>query len=472
LEILFEWTIRVVFAVRLWVANIRRSRVFSLLAIAGVIPLTASAGRNSSTPTKEDLALLAQCEVIEHRFERRDLIFPSATLEEHLATVARSLLPAAPPAGAQWRFLVLRDPLVTSFSFPDGAIYISSGLLALLENDDQLGGVLAHDVMHVVNRDAFQAQREYRKKETARSVAVLVARASPLAAGALSGLATLSVDGAGLGTYLALVNSGGPIALFATTGYGSEPERLADAGAVAGLQRAGRDPAQLARSFELLAEPRDPELVPTIYTDSAKLRERAAFVRQTAGNRTISAVAGSSYFDAVRDAIQDNVQMAIDGRRYRSAVLSAQRLTNARPDDPVALYWLGEAYRSLGPRGMELSEQERSLEGQRAAVKVIQKRTVEEENRIVEATPNGQENLRLNGQKAEELFLRAERLDPQFAKPHLGLGMLYSQQKRADNARAEYRRYLDLAPQAPDRIRIEKRLADLDAAAGGATRTQ
>jgi len=39
--------------------------------------------------------------------------------------------------------------------------------------------------------------------------------------------------------------------------------------------------------------------------------------------------------------------------------------------------------------------------------------------------------------------------------------MLYEQMGRKSSAAAEYRQFLELAPQAPDRARIERRLAAL-----------
>jgi Flp pilus assembly protein TadD len=167
---------------------------------------------------------------------------------------------------------------------------------------------------------------------------------------------------------------------------------------------------------------------------------------------------------AAHGAIQENVLLAIGNRYFRSGVEGAQRLAAADPQDPQALYLLGEAYRSLGPRRKELSAEERSPDGRHAADKEFLKRTPEEEERELAETPEGREALRSNQKTAGELFLRAVKLDARAAKPHLGLGMLFSQQGRAPEARAEYRRYLELAPAAPDRLRVEKRLLDLGAA--------
>jgi len=412
--------------------------------------------RTGSSFTKPELALLTQCEALEHRFDRRALLFHDTMLDQHLAGAATPLLPDLPPTHVHWRFLVLRDPLVNSFSLPDGTVYLSTGLLSLLENDDQLASVLAHEIAHVTNGDAFAFQREYRKKETVRSVTTLAAVASS------------SVLGGGIAALLApdllaeaIVAEGGrPIQLWITSGYGDEAEHIADQAALGLLARAGRDPGQLARSLDLMNDPLDELPVLTFAADRAKLRQRLTGLQtQPAASR---AVDGKSYFAAAENAIRENITMDIDSRRFRTAVASARRIQTAHPVDARALYVLGEAYRVLGPRTAEPSAEERSPEGRRAAVKNFASRTAEEEDKILAATPPGRAARDSNWKKTEALFQEAAHLDPQLADPHRGLGVLYSEQNRIDEARVQYREYLEMSPTAPDRLQIENRLAALD----------
>lgn len=113
----------------------------------------------SSGLNKAAKSLLEQSQALEHRFERRDSVYQNAALEAHLTATAEALLPASAPAYASWHFLVLREPMAAVFSLPDGTIYVSTGLLSVLENDDQLAGVLAHEMAHVVSGDAFKTTK-------------------------------------------------------------------------------------------------------------------------------------------------------------------------------------------------------------------------------------------------------------------------------------------------------------------------
>ncbi len=55
-----------------------------------------------------------------------------------------------------YHFKVLNDPVINAFALPGGYIYITSGILALLNSEAQLAGVLGHEVGHVTARHAVQ----------------------------------------------------------------------------------------------------------------------------------------------------------------------------------------------------------------------------------------------------------------------------------------------------------------------------
>lgn len=54
-------------------------------------------------------------------------------------------------------FHLLRDPqTVNAFALPGGQIFITAGLLGRLKSEDQLAGVLGHEIGHVVHRHSAQ----------------------------------------------------------------------------------------------------------------------------------------------------------------------------------------------------------------------------------------------------------------------------------------------------------------------------
>ncbi len=57
---------------------------------------------------------------------------------------------------AEWHFTVLDDPVVNAFAMPGGYIYITRGILAHLNSEAQLAGVLGHEIGHVCARHSAQ----------------------------------------------------------------------------------------------------------------------------------------------------------------------------------------------------------------------------------------------------------------------------------------------------------------------------
>jgi predicted Zn-dependent protease len=65
------------------------------------------------------------------------------------------------PAGLPWQFHVIDDPTVNAFAAPGGYIFITRGILAHLNSEAQLAGVLGHEIGHVTARHyAAQASNQ------------------------------------------------------------------------------------------------------------------------------------------------------------------------------------------------------------------------------------------------------------------------------------------------------------------------
>lgn len=58
-----------------------------------------------------------------------------------------------------WRFGVLDSETVNAFSAPDGYVFITLGLYQLAADDDQLAGILGHEIAHVTRKHALNMVR-------------------------------------------------------------------------------------------------------------------------------------------------------------------------------------------------------------------------------------------------------------------------------------------------------------------------
>lgn len=87
--------------------------------------------------------------------------------------------------GVQFRFYVLNNPDVTTFSAPNGSVYVTTGLLRHLRSEDELAAMLGHEVAHIEKRHLMNAERSERRRnimEKALVVGIVAAGAFASAA--------------------------------------------------------------------------------------------------------------------------------------------------------------------------------------------------------------------------------------------------------------------------------------------------
>jgi WD40 repeat protein len=72
------------------------------------------------------------------------------TLNAYLHTLGDRLVQHLPPAELKFRFYLMELPEVNAFSLAGGRVYVSRKMVALVKTDDELAGVLAHELGHIV----------------------------------------------------------------------------------------------------------------------------------------------------------------------------------------------------------------------------------------------------------------------------------------------------------------------------------
>ena len=84
------------------------------------------------------------------------------SISAYVAIVGRNLTRASSRPELPWTFGVLENDTPDSFSEPGGYVFVTTGLLKKMSNEAQLAGVLAHQVGHVVRKDALARYRKAR----------------------------------------------------------------------------------------------------------------------------------------------------------------------------------------------------------------------------------------------------------------------------------------------------------------------
>jgi predicted Zn-dependent protease len=150
------------------------------------------------------------------------------TAKQYLTQMGERIHAATPLADRPFTFDIVNDPNVNAFSIPGGHIYINSGLIAQADKADELAGVLAHEISHVVARHVIK------QVETQQEIGAI-------------GSILLGQNPGALQQLLAQVIAGGAMARFSR---GDEKE--ADDLGLQFMTKAGYDPHGMLDMFQKL----------------------------------------------------------------------------------------------------------------------------------------------------------------------------------------------------------------------------
>jgi len=401
-----------------------------------------------------DLEVLEQADLLDARLERDGLVLADESANAYLQRVGKSLIPQGLVLErVSWKFRAVRDPQPNAFALPNGSIYVTTGLLTLLDNESQLAAIIAHELTHVMRRHTYLHNRSNRKKFLTMNVMAAVGAYAPFGA---------------VGAVIMAVTTVAPFIMIATIyGYSRELEREADLKGIDMMISAEYSPEEMVNVMKLLDKDIEGENVRLFYNDHPALDERIKYLSGYLGARADKVThqmelnrERAAYFRSMEPVMRHDIQLAINAGRARSAVYLAQRLVDFH-EDSENLFWLAESYRALGPRAPQLTEKELTNSAKKDATKKREKRTVEEEERELLATPAGKENWEKHQQLAEQFYRRALNAENPAPVAHRGLGMLYEKLGRGSDAAAEYEKYLELSPSAIDRQRIQRRIEAL-----------
>jgi predicted Zn-dependent protease len=130
-----------------------RSRIVTLLTLV----LLAACALNPATG-KRQLSLIGEQQEVEMGKEADPTIrrafgtYDDDELQDYVQQVGRKLAAVSERPDLDWSFLVLDDTTVNAFAVPGGYIYVTRGILAQLDSEAELAGVLGHEIGHVTAR--------------------------------------------------------------------------------------------------------------------------------------------------------------------------------------------------------------------------------------------------------------------------------------------------------------------------------
>ena len=132
-------------------------------------------------------------------------LYDNPLAQDYVNRVGQSLVPAG--SSRLFTFRILLNPIPESRALSTGTVYVSSGLLSIIDNEAQLSYVLGHEIAHIEKEhwkeDVLVAQGidPYNEKQAKKRA--IIGAIVTVAAGAVAGAATGSMQNATNAMYLA-----------------------------------------------------------------------------------------------------------------------------------------------------------------------------------------------------------------------------------------------------------------------------
>jgi predicted Zn-dependent protease len=222
------------------------------LAATGYVDATQaqsilSAGRNVIVSQEE---LTAEQEYYLGRAVSAKLLSSSPpkldpTKTKYLNEVGMTLVSVsdAPETFGGYHFAVIESSTINAMSAPGGFVYVSSGFMNLLPDEDALAAVLAHEIAHVTRKDGANAISNSAlfsalSEASAQSVSIAAGQLGAPEVTILTDVLSDSVQGV--------------TEKLLTKGFDRSQEYHADLYAAQLLQKAGYEPSALIRVLEIL----------------------------------------------------------------------------------------------------------------------------------------------------------------------------------------------------------------------------
>jgi predicted Zn-dependent protease len=82
--------------------------------------------------------------------------YPDEKLQAYVNDVGQRLAKQSHRAHLQWHFTVLDSPEINAFALPGGYVYVTRGIMAYLDSEADLAGVMGHEIGHVTARHGAQ----------------------------------------------------------------------------------------------------------------------------------------------------------------------------------------------------------------------------------------------------------------------------------------------------------------------------
>jgi len=83
-------------------------------------------------------------------------VYNNKAVQDYVNALGQRLAAQSHRANLQWHFTVLDSPEINAFALPGGYVYVTRGIMAYMESEADLAGVIGHEIGHVTARHGAQ----------------------------------------------------------------------------------------------------------------------------------------------------------------------------------------------------------------------------------------------------------------------------------------------------------------------------
>lgn len=253
--------------------SIFRDRVYDgtltrrdFMKLAALVTVSTAAGCAINPVTGQNqLMLMGEGQEIQidkanapHQFSSDYGLVQDTALSSYVAGVGTNLAKVTQRSHMPYSFRVVNATYVNAYAFPGGSIAITRGILAELDNEAELAGLIGHELGHV------NARHTAARMSKSQLIGTLVGGVSMVAGAASPSLGNLAGTVGGLGASLYLAQ------------YSREDERQADDLGMDYMVRAGYSPQGMVGLMDMLRSmgKRQPSAIEAMFSSHPMSTER------------------------------------------------------------------------------------------------------------------------------------------------------------------------------------------------------
>ena len=117
-------------------------------------------------------------------------VYADTRLQAYVNDLGQKLASQSHRANLKWTFTVLDSPEINAFALPGGYVYVTRGIMAYLDSEAELAGVMGHEIGHVTARHG--AQRATRQQTAGIGVVAATILGAVLEVGGVGGASNLA----------------------------------------------------------------------------------------------------------------------------------------------------------------------------------------------------------------------------------------------------------------------------------------